>query len=68
MDNNGKLEQFLLLGKNARGNGAADLIHKATAEPGVFAFSELTELPGVKEVSPIQCTLPSLDHVIANLK
>jgi len=50
MDQAAKLEPFLLLSKNARGRAAADLVQKATAEPGVFAFGELLEIPGIKQL------------------
>jgi len=53
MDQAAKLEPFLLLSKNARGRAAADLVQKATAEPGVFAFGELLEIPGIKQVMRI---------------
>jgi COP9 signalosome complex subunit 7 len=49
MDDN-KIEQYLLLAKGARGRALADLIQRATAEPGLFAFGELLEVEGVKEV------------------
>lgn len=51
MDNTAKVEQFLLLAKNARGLALADLIGKATAEPGLFTFGELISLPATQEVS-----------------
>lgn len=50
MENGSKVEQYLLLAKAARGLGLADLVSKATAEPGLFTFGELLDLPGVKEV------------------
>jgi len=46
-----KLQPYLLLAKGARGRGLADLIVKATSEPGLFAFAELLDLPQVQEVS-----------------
>ena len=49
-DNGAKVEQFLLLAKSARGLALADLVAKATAEPGLFTFGELLALPGVQEV------------------
>ena len=45
-----KLEGYLLLAKGARGLALADLIQKVTAEPGIFTFGELLDLPNVKEV------------------
>jgi COP9 signalosome complex subunit 7 len=44
------LEPFLLLAKSARGKAAADLIRRATSEPGLFVFGELLDAPGIKEV------------------
>ena len=50
MDQAEKLEPYLLLSKNARGKAAADLIKKATEDPALFAFGELFDVPGIKEV------------------
>lgn len=44
------LEQFVEQGKTCRGRAAADLIEEATSAPGLFAFGELLDLDGVKEV------------------
>ena len=46
-----KIQQYLLLAKNARGRAACDLISKATSEPGLFGFSELLSVPSIQEVS-----------------
>ena len=54
MDQAAKLEPYLLLSKNAKGRAAADLIQKITAEPGVFAFSELLQVPGIQQVCPFR--------------
>jgi hypothetical protein len=51
MDQAAKLEPFLLLSKNARGMAAADVVQKATSEPGIFAFGELMDVPGINQVS-----------------
>jgi COP9 signalosome complex subunit 7 len=48
-----KMAQYLLLAKSARGRALAEIIMKATAEPSVFAFGELWDLPNVQEVSYI---------------
>ncbi|TFK18888.1 hypothetical protein FA15DRAFT_674926 [Coprinopsis marcescibilis] len=45
-----KLEPFLLMGKSMRGAAAAKLIQDATAAPGVLVFSELLELPNIREL------------------
>lgn len=50
MDADAKLQQFLLLGKSAKGRSMCELITKATAEPGLFTFGELLDLPTVQEV------------------
>ena len=50
MDNDSKLEQYVLLAKGLRGLALRDLIAKATAEPGLFTFGELLCLPAVQEV------------------
>lgn len=50
-----RLEPFLLLAKSAKGRAAAEIVYKTTAEPGVFAFGELLEAPGVREVRPSMC-------------
>ena len=40
----------MLLAKGARGPALAKLIEKVTAEPGIFSFGELLDVPSVKEV------------------
>lgn len=45
-----KIEQYCLLAKGAKGKAVAELMRKATAEPGLFAFGELLDMPHVKEV------------------
>jgi len=59
MDSESKLEQFVLLARSARGPALAKLIEKVTAEPGVFSFGELLDVPSVKEVRP-QCNIACL--------
>ncbi|KAK9904924.1 hypothetical protein WJX75_005723 [Coccomyxa subellipsoidea] len=51
-----KLEGYLLLAKGARGLALADLIQKVTAEPGIFTFGELLDLPNVKELEKSECS------------
>lgn len=46
-----KMAQYLLLAKSARGRALAEIIMKATAEPSVFAFGELWDLPNVQELA-----------------
>lgn len=46
-----KMAQYLLLAKSARGRACADLIAKATSDPGLHAFGELLDAPTVAEVS-----------------
>ena len=50
MDQAAKLEPFLLLAKNAKGKSAAEVINKATEEPGIYGFGELLDVNGIKEV------------------
>lgn len=45
------VEQFVLLAKNVRGRGAAEIVKQATCEPGLFAFGELLDTPSIYEVS-----------------
>jgi len=44
------LESFCLLAKNARGRAAVQIIHEATAAPGLFAFGELLDMPNVQQL------------------
>lgn len=50
MADDAKIQQYLLLAKSARGRALCELINKATAEPGLFAFGELLDTPAVNEV------------------
>nr|XP_019003353.1 uncharacterized protein I203_04392 [Kwoniella mangroviensis CBS 8507]OCF66814.1 hypothetical protein I203_04392 [Kwoniella mangroviensis CBS 8507] len=50
-DLSSKLEPFLLLARSTKGAAAAKIIVDATAAPGVYAFSELLELPNIQELS-----------------
>lgn len=50
MDGEAKLQSFLLLAKSARGHAVVDLLSKAEAEPGIFAYGELLDMPNVAEV------------------
>lgn len=50
MDGDAKIQQYVLLAKGVRGRGAADLITKATADPAVFGFGELLDIPSIKEL------------------
>ena len=45
-----KIESFLLLAKSAKGRAAAEIVHKVTSEVGIYAFGELLEVQGIKEV------------------
>lgn len=44
------VEQFVVLGKTARGRAAVELITHATSHPNLYAFSELLALPHILEV------------------
>ncbi|GAA5842034.1 hypothetical protein JCM9279_002762 [Rhodotorula babjevae] len=46
-----KLEPFLLLAKSARGAGAANLVSQAVAAPGVYVFSELLDVPSIRDLA-----------------
>jgi hypothetical protein len=50
MSGSDELQSFLALAKGARGRAAAAVVADATAAPGLFAFGELLDTPGVKEV------------------
>jgi hypothetical protein len=50
MESEAKIQQYLLLGKGAKGRAAVDLIHKATSEPGLYAFGEVLDLESIKQV------------------
>ncbi|KAI8469997.1 MAG: hypothetical protein J3K34DRAFT_521680 [Monoraphidium minutum] len=50
MDSDTKIQQYILLGKSARGRALCELIKKATAEPGLFAFGELLDSPNIAEL------------------
>jgi COP9 signalosome complex subunit 7 len=50
-DESAKIEQWLALAKGARGRAIADLIAKATAEPGLFGYAELLAAPSIQEAS-----------------
>ncbi|GJN92353.1 hypothetical protein Rhopal_005383-T1 [Rhodotorula paludigena] len=42
---------FVLLAKSVRGAGAADVITKATAAPGVYVFSELLDQKSIQDLA-----------------
>ena len=44
------LEQYLLLGRGARGAAAVQLIRQVLEAPGVYVFAELLEMPNMVEV------------------
>eukprot|EP00096_Caligus_rogercresseyi_P011846 TRINITY_DN4801_c0_g1_i3.p1 TRINITY_DN4801_c0_g1~~TRINITY_DN4801_c0_g1_i3.p1 ORF type:complete len:282 (+),score=111.93 TRINITY_DN4801_c0_g1_i3:77-922(+) len=44
---NAELEQFILLGKTAKGAAASSLILRVLEAPGVYVFGELLDLPNV---------------------
>jgi COP9 signalosome complex subunit 7 len=45
------LEDFVARGREATGKAACDLIHEATAAPGLFVFGELLALGGVQDLA-----------------
>ncbi|PNW71372.1 hypothetical protein CHLRE_16g651500v5 [Chlamydomonas reinhardtii] len=50
MDQDAKIQQYVLLAKGLRGRGLTDLIAKATGDPAVFGFGELLDVQSVKEL------------------
>uniref|UniRef100_A0A7R9VU50 PCI domain-containing protein n=1 Tax=Chlamydomonas euryale TaxID=1486919 RepID=A0A7R9VU50_9CHLO len=52
------MQQYLLLAKGARGRTLVELISRATAEPSLFAFGELLDVPGVAEMSKSEDLAP----------
>jgi COP9 signalosome complex subunit 7 len=54
MEPDHKIQQYLLLVKNARGLQTAQVILQAAAEPGLFTFGELLDHPAVREVHAIR--------------
>lgn len=50
MENETKMQQFLLLAKSAKGLALVDLIAKACGEPGLYSFGEILSLSNVQEV------------------
>lgn len=44
------MEQFVLLAKGAKGLAAAELVKQALEAPAVYVFSELMDIPNIKEV------------------
>ncbi|KAG8242206.1 COP9 signalosome complex subunit 7b [Homalodisca vitripennis] len=54
---NNPLEQFVLLAKSAKGAAAMELIRQVLAAPGVHVFGELLDMPNIKEVDNLLCSL-----------
>ena len=54
MESEAQLEQFCLLAKSTKGRATAELIQRATSQPGIFTFGELLDMPSVKEVNGLQ--------------
>jgi hypothetical protein len=44
------MEQFVLLAKGAKGAAAVELVKQALEAPGLYVFSELIDIPNIKEV------------------
>ena len=61
MDPDGKIEQYCILAKGARDLALQDVIQRATAEPGIFAFGELLSVPAVQEVLHMTCVCCASD-------
>jgi COP9 signalosome complex subunit 7 len=58
------LQAFIVMAKNAKGGSAANIVGSALSAPGVYVFSELLEIRGIREVRcPIRevgCTADGL--------
>eukprot|EP01025_Chloroclados_australasicus_P036545 TRINITY_DN3726_c0_g2_i13.p1 TRINITY_DN3726_c0_g2~~TRINITY_DN3726_c0_g2_i13.p1 ORF type:complete len:219 (-),score=8.68 TRINITY_DN3726_c0_g2_i13:32-688(-) len=50
MDSTSKVDAYVSLAKSVRGVALIDLIQKALDDPGLYYFSELLDLPQVKEL------------------
>lgn len=50
MDQEVKIQQYVLLAKGARGRGVTEVIARATSDPSVFGFGELLDVQSTKEV------------------
>jgi len=46
----GPMEQFILLAKGTKGMAAAELVKQALEAPALFVFSELMDVPNIKEL------------------
>ncbi|KAL7418495.1 hypothetical protein Q5752_006953 [Cryptotrichosporon argae] len=46
-----KAEQYLILARTTKGAAAAKIVLDATAAPGVYAFSELLDVPGIQALA-----------------
>jgi len=46
----GPLEQFILLAKGTKGMAAAELVRQALEAPALYVFSELMDVPNIKEL------------------
>lgn len=67
MESEAQLEQFCILAKSTKGRAIADLIQKATSQPGIFTFGELLDIPNVKEVC-MMCCRPIELQLISSLR
>jgi COP9 signalosome complex subunit 7 len=45
------LEQYVLLGKAAKGAAAAELVKQVLEAPGVYVFGELLDMPNIQELA-----------------
>lgn len=48
---NSPMEQFVLLASGVRGAAATDVLKQALEVPGLYVFSELMDIPNIKEVN-----------------
>lgn len=50
MDQDAKIQSYVLLAKGMKGRAVVEVLTKATADPAVFGFGELLDVPSVREL------------------
>ena len=62
------MEGFLLLAKSTRGAAAVNLVNQVLDAPEIYCFSELMEMPNIKEVNfEMQKSIDMLEFYRQNL-
>lgn len=54
------MQSYVLLAKGQRGLALVDLIQKITADPAIFVFGELLDVPSMKEVNTLILSNPPM--------